>query len=124
MQVVQVLETALDRLGNGDRLGVGQGAEVAAGAGDDVSQQTNVGGTQVALAGQAPQRVQVLLAHVWKDQVLFMGNTDFAEAKLLGPIRHRLHLRGGQVARWRRGARLGRQHHAGIARDLVRFDAA
>ena len=42
VQVVEVVEAALDRLGDRDRLGVGQRAEIAARAADDVGQQADV----------------------------------------------------------------------------------
>ena len=42
-QVVQVVEAALDGFGDRDRLGVGQGAEVAARAADDAGQQADAG---------------------------------------------------------------------------------
>src|SRR5262245_729574 len=42
VQVVQVVEAFLDRLRYRDRLGVGQRAEVAAGAADDVGEQADV----------------------------------------------------------------------------------
>src|SRR5690606_1765780 len=41
-QVVEVVEAALDGLGHRERLGIGQGAEVAARAADDVGQQADV----------------------------------------------------------------------------------
>ncbi len=42
VQVVQIVEALLDGRGDRDRLGVGQRAEVAAGAADDVGQQADV----------------------------------------------------------------------------------
>jgi len=44
VQVVKVIEALLDRLGDGDRLGIGQGAEVTAGAGDDEWPRKTVSG--------------------------------------------------------------------------------
>ncbi len=53
-QVVQVVETALDRFGNRDRLGVGQGAEIAAWAADDVGQQADVRRGETRLRAARP----------------------------------------------------------------------
>lgn len=63
-QVVQVVETALDRFGNRDRLGVGQGAEIAARAADDVGQQADVRRGETAFAQLAPQGEQLALFNV------------------------------------------------------------
>src|SRR5690606_26921075 len=43
VQLVQVLVALDQRIGDGDGAGIGQGAEVAAGAGDHVAQQADVG---------------------------------------------------------------------------------
>ena len=42
VQVIQVVEALLDRLGHGNGLRIGQRTEVAAGAGDDVGEQPDV----------------------------------------------------------------------------------
>ena len=41
-QVIHVIEAALDRFGNRDRFGIGQGAKIAARAANDVCQQADV----------------------------------------------------------------------------------
>src|SRR5687767_3194043 len=56
MQVIEIVEALLDRQRHRDRLGVRQRAEVAAGAGDDVGEQSEVGRRQAELACLAPQR--------------------------------------------------------------------
>ncbi|AID86653.1 hypothetical protein P797_27295 [Pseudomonas aeruginosa VRFPA04] len=124
MQVVEVLEALLDALGDGDRLGVGQRAVVAAGTSDDVAEQALVRRAEAGCAGLAPQRVEVLQAHVGEHQVLFVGHADLAETVALGPVGDAFHLLRGDVARRRAGAGLGRQHHRGVARHLVRLDVA
>src|SRR5687768_5344578 len=63
VQVVQVVETLLDRLRHRDRFRVGERAEVAAGAADDVGEQADVGRRQAERARLAPQRREVALAH-------------------------------------------------------------
>ncbi len=122
MQVVEVLETLLDRLRHRDRLGIGQRAVVAARTGDHVAEQTDVGRRQAGVARQQPERVQIALAHVGQHQVLLVGDADFAEAEALRPVRHGVHLRRVDIPRRRRRAGLGRQHHARVARHLVRTD--
>ena len=72
VQVVEVVEAALDRLGDRDRLGVGERAEVAARAADDVGEEPHVGRGEAGLAGAPPQGEQVALAHVGEDQVLLV----------------------------------------------------
>ncbi|MCY1365432.1 hypothetical protein D9M69_522770 [compost metagenome] len=124
MQVVEVVEALLDRLGDGDRLGVGQRAVVAAGAGDDVAEQADVRRRQAGRARLLPEAVQVGLGDVGEDHVLLVGDADLAEAEALGPVGDALHLRGSDVARRRGRAGLGRQHHRRIAGHLVRAHVA
>ncbi|OGA28514.1 MAG: hypothetical protein A3I01_00445 [Betaproteobacteria bacterium RIFCSPLOWO2_02_FULL_65_24] len=54
VQVVQIVEAPLDRLGHGNGLGIGERAEVPAGAGDDVGQQADVGRSQAERLDFAP----------------------------------------------------------------------
>src|SRR6185295_15527638 len=54
VQVIEVVETALDRLGHGNGLGVGERAEIAARAGDDVGQEPDVRRRQPLVAQIAP----------------------------------------------------------------------
>src|SRR5262245_978769 len=62
VQVVQIVEALLDRLRHRDRLGVRQRAEVAARAGDDVGEQTDVRRREAQRARLAPQHLQIALA--------------------------------------------------------------
>src|SRR5687767_9252872 len=64
MQIIEVVEAPLDRLGDRDRLGVGERAEVAAGAADDVREQAHVGGGEAGGARLPPELEEVALAHV------------------------------------------------------------
>ncbi|MNF89370.1 hypothetical protein D3C84_718930 [compost metagenome] len=124
MQVVEVVETCLDALGNRDRLGVGQRTEITTRAGNDVGQQADVRAPKPGLAGQAPQSVQVRLGHVRQHDVLLVGNADFTEAELLGPVGDRVHLPVSDVTRRRGQAGLGRQHHTGVTRHFMRLHVA
>src|SRR6185369_12189276 len=72
VQVVEIVEAALDRLGHRNRFGVGERAEIAARAGNDVGQQADVGGGESERAQFLPQPVQFGLPHVGKDKVLFV----------------------------------------------------
>ena len=51
---VQVVETTLYGFGDGNGLGIGQRAEVAAGAGDDIGEETDIGGVEAQLAQFTP----------------------------------------------------------------------
>ena len=61
-QIVQVVELALDGFGHRDGDGIGQRAEVPAGTGDDVGEQTHVGGGQVQRFQLPPEFVQARAA--------------------------------------------------------------
>ena len=69
-QVVQIIETTLDGFGDRDRLGVGQRAEVAARAADDVGQQAHVRRGEALFAQLTPQGQQLTLLDVGEDDVL------------------------------------------------------
>ena len=83
--VVEVVEAGLDGVGDGDRLGVGEVAEVAAGAADDAGEQADVGVVR-PIARRLPDGVEVGLPDVGKDDVLLVGNPQFAEAVAVGQI--------------------------------------
>src|SRR5690606_6579091 len=123
VQVVEVVELLLDGLGDRDGLGVGQRAEIAAGAADHVRQQTNVRSGKAGFAGLVPQLVQILLAYVGQHQVLVMGGADLAQAVLLGQVGGGFQLFGGDVARCNRVGLEG-QGHCGVARSAVRVHVA
>ena len=59
VQVVEVVEAALDRFGDRDRLGVGERAEVAARAADDVGEQADVRRGEAERLQLAPEREQL-----------------------------------------------------------------
>ena len=123
MQVIEVVETVLDRLGHGNRLRVGERAEVAAGAGDDVGEQADVRRREPERPRLAPQRRQIALAHVGEDQVLLVRHAQLAEGIAVGEAGDRVHLVAGDVAR-RHAGLLEREGYRGIARDLVPVDVA
>ena len=62
MQFVHVLVALGDGLGNRDRPGIRQGAKIAAGAGDHVAQQSNVGTAKARRSCGMPERGQLLAA--------------------------------------------------------------
>src|SRR6185436_15893801 len=98
-QVVEVVEAALDRLRDRDRLGVGERAEVPARAADDVGEQADVRRREAERARLAPQLDQPVLAHVGEDQVLLVRDAQLAERIAVGKISDCIHLVGGDVAR-------------------------
>src|SRR5690606_13585705 len=103
-QVVQVIEAALDGLGDRDRLGVGQRAEVAAGAADDVGQQADVRRGDAQLAQFVPELEQTRLLDVGKDHVLLVGVAHLAEAVAIGEVGDHVQLFVGDVAGRNAGA--------------------
>src|SRR5476649_184312 len=117
-QVVQVVEAALDGLGNRDRLGVGQGAEIAARAADDVGQQADVRRGKTLLAQFAPQGEQLRLFDVGEDDVLLVGGAQLAEAVTLGQVGDAVQLLVGDVTRCNAGG-FQRQGYRHIARLFV-----
>src|SRR5690606_12817502 len=60
-QALRIVEAALDRFRDRDRLGVGQGAEIATRAADDVGEQTQVVGVQTLGLQRLPDLVQRIL---------------------------------------------------------------
>src|SRR5260221_4727870 len=121
--VVEVVEAALDRFRDRDRLSIGERAEVAARAGDDVGEQADVGRREAERARLAPEIDQAVLAHVGEDQVLLVRHAQLAEGVAVGEIGDRLHLVGGDVARRHAGLLQG-QRYRGIAAHLVRMHVA
>src|SRR5437660_12053042 len=79
VQIVEVVETALDRFGNRYRFGVCQRAEVAAGTAHDVRQQSDVRRRNAERLQLGPQREEVRLTHVREDQILLMRHAELAE---------------------------------------------
>src|SRR5690606_18057718 len=63
-QVVEIVELLMNGIGDRNRLGVGQGAEVAARAADHVGEQADVRRREACLTALVPQLEQVLLLDV------------------------------------------------------------
>src|SRR5690606_38177960 len=97
-QVVEIVEAPLDRFGDRDRLGIGQRAEVAAGAADHVGQKADVGYGQAQLAQLVPQREQLALLDIGKNDVLLVGVAHLTEAVAIGQLGNRVQLLVGDVA--------------------------
>ena len=93
VQVVEVVEAALDRLGDRDRLRVGERAEVAARAADDVGQEADVRRREPErLAASSTARAGPICSTSAKTQVLLVRDADFAEAVAVGEVGDRIHL--------------------------------
>ena len=69
MQVVEVVELALDGFGDRNGLGVGEGAEVAARAADDVGEEAKVRRVETQQPHLVPERHQLILAHIGEHQL-------------------------------------------------------
>ena len=98
-QIVEIVKTLLDGIGNGNRLGIGQIAEIAARAADDAGQKADVGGCQTGVAGNQPECVQIAFAYIGEDHVLLVADAQFTEAVTVGEIGYDVHLVRGDVAR-------------------------
>ena len=83
---VDVLVQLGQRGGDGDGAGVGQRAEVAAGAGDHVRQQADVGLHQTQRPGALVQGRQVLRVHPGQQQVLLVRQPRLAGAEGVGQL--------------------------------------
>src|SRR3990167_4074906 len=92
-QVIEVIEATLDSFGDRDRLGVGQRAEVAAWAADDIGQQADVRRSKTVLTQLAPQAKQLRLLDIGEDDVLVMAVAHFAEAVAIGQVGDGIQLR-------------------------------
>src|SRR5205823_2319706 len=88
VQIIEIVEAALDRLGNRYRFGVRERAEVAAGAADDVRQQADVRRCDSEHLELVPQCEQIGLANVGKDQVLLVRNAKLAETVVVRESRN------------------------------------
>src|SRR5882672_8292907 len=86
VQVVQVVEALLDRLGHRDRLGVGERAEIAARAADDVGEKPQVGRREAERLDFPPERMQIGLPDVGENQVLLVRDAQLAERIAVGEI--------------------------------------
>src|SRR4051812_27159125 len=114
---------ALDRFRHGNRLGVGERAEVAAGAADDVGEKAEVGRVEAEQAHFMPKRHELVLAHVGEHQVLLVRDAQLSERITLGEIGDAFHLVARDVA-WRHAGFLKRQRDGGVAGNLVRMDVS
>jgi hypothetical protein len=98
VQIVEVVELVVHRRGDRQRAGVGQRAEVAAGAADHVGQQADVGRRQAVAAGDLPDFIQIALPDVGENHVLFVADAQLAEAEAVGEVGDGDHLLLGDVA--------------------------
>src|SRR5690606_3234610 len=66
-QVVEVIKATLDGFGDRDRLGIGQRAEIATRAANDVGQQSHIGGGKAQFTQFTPQFEQATLLDIGED---------------------------------------------------------
>src|SRR5690606_12379169 len=86
VQVVEIVELVLDRFGDRNALGIGQRAEIAARAADDVGQQADVGRGEPVGARLFPYGVELAELDVGQYQVLFVRDANFTKAVAIGKI--------------------------------------
>ena len=98
VQVVHVVEQLVDLPGDGDGLGVGEAAEIQAGAADHVGQGADVRGREPQTRKPLPQRVQVVERDVGQQEVLVVAGADQPEAVPVRKLCDLPHLCGGHVA--------------------------
>src|SRR5258706_9007109 len=123
VQIVEVVEALLKGLRHGDRFGVREGAEVPAGAADDVGEQADIGRGEPQFPHLLPKRVQIGELHVGEDQVLLVRDAQLSERIAVGEVGHFFHRRDRDVARRHTGLLEG-QRDRSVARLLVRMDVA
>ena len=121
VQLVQVLVALGDGGRQRHRAGIGQGAVVAAGAGDHVGEQTDVRLGQAERFGFEPKSVQLVQAHPGQHQVLGVRHAGFASGILGDQCGGSVQLVGGGVTGGLAHA-LERQAHGAQCGVLVRFD--
>src|SRR6267143_3643805 len=119
VQIVEIVEAALDRLGDRNGLRVRQRAEVTPGAADDVGEQAEVRRREPEWAYLAPYRDEIGLPYIGEHQVLLVRDAQLAEGIAVGELGDRVHLVGGDVA-GRHAGLLQRQRDRRVARHLVR----
>src|SRR5690606_25187307 len=93
-----------------DRLGVGEGAEVPAGAADQVGESADVGGGEPEGLGLLPELEQPGFFHVGEDDVLAVGAAYLREGILVRQGGDGVHLVGGHVAGGDTGGFQGQGH--------------
>ena len=76
VQVVEIVEAPLDRFGDRNGLRVGERAEIAARAADDVGQEADVRRRETQRLQVVPEGMQVVLQHVGEHQVLLVGDAQ------------------------------------------------
>ena len=81
-------QTLGDALGHRDRARRGEAAIIHAGAGDDVGDQTDIGGREPGLRQRRHSAGSIILRHMRQHQILLMGDADLAEASTVGEIGH------------------------------------
>src|SRR5258708_17621226 len=86
VQLVEIVEAPLDCFRHRNRLGVGQRAEIAAGAGDDIGEQPQVGRRKPEPPRLAPHLDEIALSHVGEHQVLFVRDAQLAERVAVGEL--------------------------------------
>ena len=123
VQLVQVLVALGDGAGCGDGAGIGQRAVVAAGAGDHVGQQANVGLGHAQRLGFAPQGVQLVQAHPGQQQVLGVRHAGLASRVFFDQGGSGIELLGGGVT-WGVARSLEGQRHSAQLGVAVRTHIA
>src|SRR5690554_3823297 len=121
VQVIQIIKATLDSLSNGNRFGVGQGAEIAARAADDVGQGVQVGSGKAQRYEALPEFEQLILANIGQNHILLVCRAGLTKAELVCQVGNLLKLIIGHVTRRGPGFFQG-QGDTGIAGLLVLAD--
>jgi hypothetical protein len=84
VEIVEVVELLVDGLGDRDRRALASAQRSPPGQQIMSVSRPMLAVARPAAAGDLPDLVQIALAHVGEDQVLFVADAQFAEAETLG----------------------------------------
>jgi hypothetical protein len=94
VEVVKIVETTLDRLGDRNRLALASEQKSPPGQQIMSVSRPMFGVASPMRAGELPQLVQIALLHVGENHVLFVADAQLAEAVAVGKVGHGFHLPG------------------------------
>ncbi len=114
-------ETSGDLLRDRDGACIGERAVVQAGTGNDIGDETGIGGCKACALERSIDRLQIGKCDMRQDDILLMADADFIEGIFCRDIRDNIHLPVGCIAR-NAADRLQRDRHHAVVGVLVWLD--